>query len=97
MQLTISEGIATLKMLRERHAELVALRNKNSEKETRFFGADASKQRDIVPVYDVEKLDALVTQVAKEIRKLDMALKMANASTPLHTYDWNEEVMGQVE
>ena len=79
MNITISEGIGYLKMLRERHTELLALRNQNAVKETRFYGANADKNKEIEPVYDVRALDRLVTQVAREIRKLDMAIKAANA------------------
>ncbi len=96
MKITISDGIGNLKMLRERHAELLALRNKNAEKETRYFGANAEKQKDIEPIYNVKKLDQLVTQVAKEIRKLDQAIKAANATTPLD-YEWDDAVLGTVE
>jgi hypothetical protein len=96
MKLTISEGIGYLKTLHERHNELVDLRNKNSATETRYYGANADKSKDIVPVYDVKKLDALVTTVAREIRKLDMAIKTANASVQLN-YEWADDVLGVVE
>ena len=97
MKITISEGIGNLKMLRERHAELLALRNKNAEKETRFYGANADKNKEFEPIYDVKKLDALVVKVAIEIRRLDMAIKAANASTELSIYEWDESVLGNIE
>ena len=96
MEITISEGIGYLKMLRERHQELLHLRNENARKETRFYGANADKNKEFEPVYDVKKLDGLVTQVAREIRKLDMAIKAANASIKL-SYDWQDDVLGVVE
>lgn len=96
MKITISEGIGYLKMLRERHAELLALRNQNAVKETRFYGANADKNKEIDPVYDVKSLDRLVTSVAREIRKLDMAIKSMNAVIRLD-YDWDDSVLGQVE
>ncbi len=96
MNLTISEGIQTLKTLRERHSELLALRNQNAVKETRFYGAAADKNKEFEPVYDVKKLDKLVTHIAAEVRKLEMAIKRANATVVLE-YNWDEGVLGQVE
>ena len=96
MNITISEGIGYLKMLRERHAELLALRNQNAVKETRFYGANADKNKEIEPVYDVKALDLLVTSVSREIRILDMAIKRANAATVLEGYDWRDEVLGGI-
>jgi hypothetical protein len=95
MKITISEGISSLKLLRDRHEELVALRNGNSVRETRFYGANADKQRDVVPVYDMKALDVLVAQVAREIRRLDIAIKAANAVTQLD-YEWDDSVLGQI-
>lgn len=96
-QLTISEGLGWMKTLKERHAELVQLRNENSHTERRFFGANADKQIDKNPVYDVKKLDALITQVAKEMRLLDAALKKTNATVNVVGYEQNDAVLGQVE
>lgn len=97
MKITISEGIQNLKLLRERHSELLALRNQNAVKETRFYGANADKNKEVEPVYDVRALDRLVTRVATEARKLDAAIKKANATIELEGYDWQDEVLGQVE
>jgi hypothetical protein len=94
--ITISEGIGYLKMLRERHSELLALRNQNAVKETRFYGANADKNKEINPVYDVKALDRLVTSVAKEVRVLDMAIKTANATFRLE-YEWRDDVLGEIE
>jgi hypothetical protein len=96
MKVTISEGIGYLKTLNDRHGELIALRNQNAVRETRFYGANADKIKEVEPVYNVKKLDALVTRVACEIRKLDMAIKSANASFRVE-YEWDDNVLGQVE
>lgn len=96
MRITISEGIQNLKLLRERHAELVALRDKNAVKETRFYGASSDKEKFIEPVYDVKKLDQLVTRVACEIRKLDASIKKANTNCVVE-YEWDDAAFGQVE
>jgi hypothetical protein len=96
MQITISEGIQNLKLLKERHDELLALRNQNSVRETRFFGANADKSKEIEPVYDVRALDRLVSKVAGEIRKLDAEIKRKNATVTLD-YEWTDDLFGQVE
>jgi hypothetical protein len=97
MKLTISEAITTQKTLKARHAELVQLRNSNSENETRFYGNDAQRQVEKKVLYDVKKLDKLVTSVAKEIRLLDVALKSANAKTIVKGYEWDDSKLGEVE
>lgn len=95
--ITLNEGLAWMKVLRARHAELVALRNQNAEKETRFYGANADKQVEKAPVYDVKKLDALVGRVAKEVRLLDAAIKRTNATTEIGGYDQSEDALGVIE
>ena len=96
-EITLNEGLAWLKTLRARHGELVALRNQNAEKETRFYGANDDKQIEKTPTYDVKKLDALIGRVAKEVRVLDAAIKRTNALTPIAGYDQNEDALGVVE
>ena len=96
MKLTISEGLQNLKVLKERHKELLALRNQNAEKETRFYGAQADKNVIKEPVYDVKALDKTVVGIAIEIRKLEAAVKAANASTAID-YEWDDAVLGKIE
>jgi len=96
-ELTVSEGLTTLKMLKARHAELVALRDKNAEKETRFYGASADRTKEIEPVYDVRELDRLVSSVAKELRLLETAIKRSNVRTVLSDYDWSDDKMGELK
>lgn len=96
-KLTISEGLTWMKTLRERHAELVLLRNENSNSSRRYYGANAEKEVDKTPVYDVKQLDRMITVVAKEIRILDMALKKANAKLSIPDYVQNDDVLGQLE
>ena len=95
-KITISEGIGLLKTLKERHDELVGLRNENSYREKRYLGANADKTTERTPVYNVKKLDKLINQVAMELRKLDAAIKAANASMKLE-YEWDEAKLGTVE
>lgn len=81
--LTINEALIWRKTLQQRHTELVQLRNENGHSERRYFGANADKQTERLPVYDVKKLDANVNRVALEIRKVDTAIKAANAATSI--------------
>jgi mRNA-degrading endonuclease HigB of HigAB toxin-antitoxin module len=84
-----------MKTLKARHAELVELRNENSHKEKRYFGANADKISEHTPVYDIKGLDKLVNDVAKEMRLLDMAIKSANATTKID-YDWADDKLGTI-
>lgn len=95
-KVTISEALSCMKTLKERHSELVALRNENSQTRTRHYGMAADKSETTQPTYEVKKLDALVSQVAKEMRKLDVAIKAANAKLNVPNYDWDEAVLGEV-
>ncbi len=95
-KVTISEALGWLKTLRERHGELVALRNENSATQTRHYGVGGDKETTKTPVYEVKKLDALISQVAREIRKLDAAIKKANATLDVPDYEMDEDVLGEV-
>lgn len=96
-QLTISEGIGWIKTLRERRTELIALRNDNATRDRRFYGANADKEIVKEPVYDVRKLDAQIAVLAATERKLDAAIKHANATVPLMGFALDEAVLGNVE
>jgi len=93
--MTISQAIGWLKTLRERHTELVNLRNTNSHREDRLFGDKQTIKRE--PTYDVKKLDKLVNKVAMEVRKLDEAIKETNAKTEVIGFKKDENALGQVE
>lgn len=97
MAATINEGLLWLKTLRTRHGELVQLRNSNSQDETRYYGANADKQVEKKPTYDAKKLDKLVTSVAGEIRRVEMAIKSANAATVVASIDIDDAKLGSVE
>ena len=95
-KVTISEALGWMKTLRERHAELLSLRNQNASRELRYHPTNSDKDTVKEPVYDIKALDAQVSILAREIRKLDMAIKHANATLHLPDYEMNEEVLGQV-
>jgi hypothetical protein len=95
-KVTISEALTWKKTLQERHAELVNLRNENSASTKRFYGVAGDKNEVKTPVYEVKKLDLLITQVARELRLVDNAIKKANAKLTVPGYDQNDSVLGEV-
>ena len=96
MDITINEGLTWLKTLRERHTELVALRNENSAVTTRRFGVGGDKETERKPVYDVKALDKMVTRVAREVQMLEQAIKSTNATTTIVGYSKDEAVLGEL-
>ncbi len=91
--MTINEAMIYQKQLQARHTELVALRNENSAATTRYYGAHADKEITKQPLYDVVALDTLVSEIAKEMRLLEMAIKATNATTPVAGFTANDAVM----
>lgn len=93
---TINEALTWRKTLQERHAELVQLRNENSAVVTRRYGVGGDKEIERKPTYDVKAFDKMVTRVAREIQKLDMAIKVTNAATTVVGYEQDDEVLGEL-
>ncbi len=93
--MTISQGLSWMKTLKQRHQELVDLRNENSHKTDRLFGEQKVITHE--PVHDVKKLDKMVNHVAMEIRKLDESIKEPNATTAIKDYEKNAVVLGELE
>jgi hypothetical protein len=95
-QLTINEGMVWLKTLRERHAELVSMRNENSAEITRRYGVGGDREVTKTPTYDVKVLDKMITRVAREIRVLDQQIKATNGVTPIKDYTQDDSVLGEL-
>lgn len=95
-EITLSQGLTWMKTLRERHKNLVELRNENSKTVRRLWG---ETKEDVVetPVYDVKSLDRMINRVALEIRKLDNAIKATNAQVNVSDYILDESVLGELE
>jgi hypothetical protein len=93
--MTISQALSWMKTLNTRHTELVALRNQNSVRQERLFGESQTVKTE--PVYDVKKLDKLVSSLAREVRKLDEAIKTTNATVEVAGYTKDEAVLGEIE
>jgi len=91
--ITISEGLSWLKTLKERHKELISLRDKNSTEETTRWG-ETKEDKIKSPVYDVKELDSLVANIAIEIRHLDDAIKRMNVVITISDYIKDESVIG---
>src|ERR1019366_7974882 len=96
-KISISEALSWKKTLQARHAELVGLRNQNSTRETRFYGANVDKSVITDPVYDVKALDRLVGGLAREMRLLDQAIKKSNQVTELGDYLQDDSVLGELQ
>lgn len=96
MEITISQGLAWKNTLKERHRELVSLRDSNSVTRTRRWG---ETKDDVIetPVYDVKHLDKMVGRLALEIRRLDDAIKVTNASALIVGYAKDENILGELE
>jgi hypothetical protein len=94
--MTINEALVWMKTLRERHTELVSLRNENSRTVTRYRGLGGDKEDKIEPTYDVRTLDRQVTRLALEIRKLDLQIKATNAVTQVVGYTPDDNVLGEL-
>ena len=96
-EITISEALNWQKTLRERHAELVGLRDTNATRSTRLYGANADRTQIVEVLYDAKALDALITGIAKEIRDLDNAIKKTNALTTVVGYSQDDTVLGELQ
>jgi len=96
-KITISEALNWKKTLSQRHAELVELRNENSSRRTRYIGANAEKNEVREALYDPKELDRMISRVAREIRILDNAIKLTNATTKVKQYEQNDEVLGELK
>ena len=92
--MTINEGLALVKALKTRHQELQQLRGQNLNR-TRYRTMGQPDQVE-EPLYDPKKIDGRITDVAKELRQLDAAIKAANAKTNI-SFTHTESVLGPIE
>lgn len=93
-KITLSEALGWEKTLKARHAELVQLRNNNAKKTDIEYNGQKTTQ---TPEYDAKKLDKIISNLAKEIRHCDEAVKRANAKTVLEGFERDEDVLGELE
>lgn len=77
--MTINEGLALQKTIRQRVASLEKLRGEVSA-ERHYFG---STEKVETPKYDVKLVDKKITSLESFLFKLDAAIKRANAVTEL--------------
>lgn len=96
-QITISEALTWQKVLKERHAELTELRNSNTVRTTRLYGANADRTQIVEVLYDAKVLDKTITRLAAETRNLDNAIKRINATTIVAGYNQDDSVLGELE
>jgi hypothetical protein len=95
-KLTINEALSVKKMLVERHNELVSLRNENSAVRTSYRGMKGDTPETVVPVYDIVAMDTIISNLSREMRKLDMAIKATNAVTPVKDYEYDDSILGEL-
>lgn len=93
--ITISEGLSWLKTLKERHKELIGLRDKNSSESVTRWG-ETKEDKVETPTYNVKDLDRLITRIAIEIRHLDDAIKRMNVAITIDGYSRDESALGEV-
>lgn len=94
MAMTISEALTYIKSLKARHSQLMQLQQENSYESTRYAGEKGVVVK--TPQYIVKNVDKKINLVAGEIRKLEMAIKKANAITEI-SYQENEDVFSAIE
>ena len=88
----INEALEAIKLYRGRISELGVLRSDNSHKEVHDYdmfherGGDKGKIVINEPMYDVKKIDRLMSKLSKELRLLDAAIKQTNASVDVIGY-----------
>ncbi len=92
--MTISQALSWVKTLRERHQELVQLRNQNSSQRTHLFG---DKEVKVEVLYDAKKLDKRIGLIARDIRKCEDAIKQTNATVQVVGYEKDENILGELE
>lgn len=94
--ITLSQGLTWMNTLKERHRELVSLRNENSMERIQRWG---ETKEDVIrkPVYDVKSLDKIISRLSLEIRKLDDAIKTTNATVNIQGYTRDDSVLGELE
>lgn len=96
-KVTISQLLGIQQTVKSRLNDLIHLRDTNaSVKETRC-GANADKPIISWPTYNMIGLEKIIGKLYREQRRIDEALKNANATTTVPNYEWNDEVLGEVE
>ena len=91
---TISEGINWLNTLKQRHAELIRLRDSNAARTSNNYQGVITTTS---PTYDARKLDQRITLLAREIRLCNDSLKRTNASTQMVGFELRDDVLGELE
>lgn len=94
--LTINEALVWAKTLKDRHSELVSLRNQNSFETRTYLGQNADKEIVKSATYDVKVLDKMITRLAKEMRMLEQSIKATNATTQVVGYVQDDSVLGEL-
>jgi hypothetical protein len=81
MELTINKALVLQKKARERINGLRELRSQVAVEETRYFGDQSKEKKE--PLYDVKKVDKMISALQKLVFDLDMSIKESNAIVKL--------------
>jgi len=79
--MTINEMMSLMKQVNKRINDLSTIRQSVANTEHRFFGNDERKE--VIPEYDVKKVDTKITELQNFLFKADSAIKQSNASTQI--------------
>jgi hypothetical protein len=82
----INEGLAAIKMLSNRIGELQRLRSENASQTSfsNYSSKEVMEKRE--PMYNVKKLDKLISRLSRDMRLLDSAIKTTNSSVDVVGY-----------
>lgn len=92
-RISISEGLGWLKTLKERHAELVKLRDTSAAAVEMDFQGKSTRR---VPVYNALALDKVIATLSREIRLCDTAIKTTNGQTEVKDYQLDDDVLAEL-
>ena len=84
--MTINEALSFLKIIRQRKAELEALRSQVSTKKTDVYWGErdnSKKDSTVEPQFDVKVVDRKIVELSNAVYRIDAAIKQANATTSL--------------
>ncbi len=82
-KMSINQILSLTKIIRERLSELRSLRQSLATKETNYFGDQEQKRKEIIPQFDVLKVDRKIIELENFLFLADSSIKTSNAITKL--------------
>lgn len=84
--MTINEGLELIALLKTRINELNGLRRENTVRDT-YYGGDKQVLEVKEPMYDIKKVDKLISKLSKDLRLLQSAIKKTNATCDIKGFE----------